>query len=77
LPPQLLVEKKKGFVPWKRWWARKDLNLGPRDYESPALTAELRARILPHVKHSILTATERSTAAASTVVAVLVAVTSL
>jgi hypothetical protein len=28
----------------KKWWARKDSNLGPRDYESPALTAELRAR---------------------------------
>ena len=27
----------------KSWWARRDLNPGPRDYESPALTAELRA----------------------------------
>ena len=26
-------------------WALKDLNLRPRDYESPALTAELRARV--------------------------------
>ena len=26
-----------------RGWARQDSNLGPRDYESPALTAELRA----------------------------------
>jgi hypothetical protein len=25
------------------WWARKDLNLGPMDYESTALTAELQA----------------------------------
>ena len=25
------------------WWALRDLNPGPRDYESPALTAELRA----------------------------------
>ena len=25
-------------------WARRDLNPGPRDYESPALTAELQAR---------------------------------
>ena len=25
------------------WWARQDLNLGPTDYESAALTAELRA----------------------------------
>ena len=24
-------------------WARQDSNLGPRDYESPALTAELQA----------------------------------
>ncbi len=28
-----------------RGWARQDSNLGPRDYESPALTAELQARI--------------------------------
>jgi hypothetical protein len=28
------------------WWARKDLNLGPMDYESTALTAELRAHCL-------------------------------
>ncbi len=25
------------------WWARQDLNLGPTDYESAALTAELQA----------------------------------
>src|SRR5206468_4179723 len=37
-----------------RWssWALQDLNLGPTDYESAALTAELRARMmasrLPH-----------------------------
>jgi hypothetical protein len=29
----------------ENWWARQDLNLGPTDYESAALTAELRARI--------------------------------
>jgi hypothetical protein len=28
-----------------RGWARQDSNLGPRDYESPALTAELQARL--------------------------------
>ena len=28
------------------WWARQDLNLGPMDYESTALTAELRARVV-------------------------------
>ena len=28
----------------KNWWALKDLNLRPTDYESAALTAELRAR---------------------------------
>jgi hypothetical protein len=28
------------------WWALQDLNLGPMDYESTALTAELRARSL-------------------------------
>ena len=27
-------------------WVRLDLNQGPRDYESPALTAELRTRLL-------------------------------
>jgi hypothetical protein len=26
------------------WWARRDLNPQPRDYESPALTVELQAR---------------------------------
>jgi hypothetical protein len=30
------------------WWARQDLNLGPTDYESAALTAELQARTLLH-----------------------------
>ena len=29
--------------PQSSWWARQDLNLGPMDYESTALTAELRA----------------------------------
>jgi hypothetical protein len=29
----------------KEWWALKDLNLRPTDYESAALTAELRARL--------------------------------
>jgi hypothetical protein len=28
------------------WWARRDLNPQPRDYESPALTVELQARIV-------------------------------
>ena len=28
----------------KSWWARRDLNPQPRDYESPALTVELQAR---------------------------------
>ena len=26
-----------------QWWAHQDLNLGPSDYESPALTTELWA----------------------------------
>ena len=30
------------------WWARRDLNPQPRDYESPALTVELQARIVPN-----------------------------
>jgi hypothetical protein len=33
-----------GALRAKGWWARPDLNRGPSDYESPALTAELRAR---------------------------------
>jgi hypothetical protein len=32
-------------------WARQDSNLGPRDYESPALTAELQARVYQDIKH--------------------------
>jgi hypothetical protein len=32
------------IYPQDGWWARQDLNLGPMDYESTALTAELRAR---------------------------------
>ena len=28
------------------WWALQDLNLGPMDYESTALTAELRAPLV-------------------------------
>jgi hypothetical protein len=31
------------------WWARQDLNLGPTDYESAALTAELQARTFRHI----------------------------
>ncbi len=30
--------------PFKVWWAHQDLNLGPSDYESPALTTELWAQ---------------------------------
>lgn len=36
----------------RKWWARKDLNLGPMDYESTALTAELQAR--PWMQEQIL-----------------------
>ena len=35
-------------------WARQDSNLGPRDYESPALTAELQARGIPTINHANL-----------------------
>ena len=31
----------------EEWWARRDLNPQPRDYESPALTVELQAPELP------------------------------
>jgi hypothetical protein len=36
--------KAKINVKTENWWARQDLNLGPTDYESAALTAELQAR---------------------------------
>jgi hypothetical protein len=51
-PRQILVGHLRGtrgyaFVPQKvgavDWWARRDLNPQPRDYESPALTVELQA----------------------------------
>jgi hypothetical protein len=35
--------------PFEYWWARQDLNLGPTDYESAALTAELQARTFTHI----------------------------
>jgi hypothetical protein len=35
-------------------WARQDSNLGPRDYESPALTAELQARIFQVEDYRVL-----------------------
>ena len=28
------------------WWARRDSNPQPRDYESPALTVELQAQVI-------------------------------
>ncbi len=34
----------KALIRMEVWWALKDLNLRPTDYESAALTAELRAR---------------------------------
>jgi hypothetical protein len=42
------------------WWARKDLNLGPMDYESTALTAELRARLLRLLSSPELSAQSRA-----------------
>ena len=43
------LDIKKGFTTQKSRkstkWAIKDLNFGPRDYESPALTTELMARV--------------------------------
>ena len=38
----------------RAWWALQDLNLGPMDYESTALTAELRAQltVTPGTEHS-------------------------
>ncbi len=45
-PPTLLRRDSFRFVAalQAKAWARQDSNLGPRDYESPALTAELQAR---------------------------------
>ena len=40
--------------PHLRLWDRKELNLRPSDYESPALTAELRSRIDPLTYKTIL-----------------------
>ena len=37
----LCLNNKKGlhrWRPWYYWWARTDLNRGPKDYESSALT---------------------------------------
>jgi hypothetical protein len=45
-------ERRGGSPEGLRGWARQDSNLGPRDYESPALTAELQARVDYTVKHS-------------------------
>ena len=39
---QGMIEAKDN-VKTENWWARQDLNLGPTDYESAALTAELQA----------------------------------
>ena len=42
--PVVGVEPKRGVYHTANvWWALKDLNLRPTDYESAALTAELRA----------------------------------
>ena len=44
-PPKLVTVTTWGnrTCPCSSWWALKDLNLRPTDYESAALTAELRA----------------------------------
>src|SRR5271155_1394246 len=51
------------------WWARKDLNLGPMDYESTALTAELRARSHGEYRFPVEYSGEHSTALNSAVAA--------
>ena len=40
-----IVEPRRGVPENFRGWACQDSNLGPRDYESPALTAELQAQL--------------------------------
>ena len=39
------------FARQKFWWAQKGSNLRPSDYESPALTAELWARVFFRAAH--------------------------
>ena len=48
------VAEKRRNPPANRWWARSDLNRGPNDYESSALTAELRAHPKETAFHQIL-----------------------
>src|SRR5436190_9903379 len=53
-PPAFTLLRRGGSVRFfaalqSEGWARQDSNLGPRDYESPALTAELQARIIMEV----------------------------
>ena len=43
--PSMLTPDRVGKFELKFEWARQDSNLRPWDYESPALTAELRARL--------------------------------
>src|SRR5580698_6533115 len=43
--PETQIPADSTTLVWERnWWARRDLNPQPRDYESPALTVELQAR---------------------------------
>jgi hypothetical protein len=41
---RIRLEVKRAISVLECWWARQDLNLGPTDYESAALTAELQAQ---------------------------------
>lgn len=41
------VNAKPSAYPRSKWWARRGSNPRPRDYESPALTTELQAPVLP------------------------------
>jgi hypothetical protein len=45
--PELNMDEIEKSLRMKRlnWWARRDLNPRPTDYESAALTTELQARI--------------------------------
>ena len=53
-----LLERRRVRSPERfRRWARQDSNLGPRDYESPALTAELQARL--HIQYGVSFAVPR------------------
>ncbi len=49
LSPSMLGRRKSAYS--MLWWARLDSNQEPTDYESAALTVELRAPRFPYLTH--------------------------